>query len=97
MRQSLPLFKASSWRATGDSAVEVADQRRTARSLSVALCGTRFSYRVTRTGFALASEASNHRTHFQMLVEDEAGRELFFDVPQVTSCSPQQTVQLLYS
>ena len=40
------------------------------------------SNRVTRTGFALASEASHHRTHFQMLVEDDEGRELFFDVPQ---------------
>lgn len=88
VRQSLPSLKALSWRATGDNAVEVADQRRTARSLSVALCETRFSNRVTRTGFALASEASNHRTHFQMLVEDEAGRELFFDVPQVTGCFP---------
>ena len=39
---------------------------------------------MTQTGFALASEASDHRTHFQMLVEDEEGRELLFDVPQVT-------------
>lgn len=31
----------------------------------------------------MASEASDHRTHFQMLVEDEEGRELLFDVPQV--------------
>lgn len=38
---------------------------------------------VTRTGIALASEESNHRTHFQMLVEDEEGRELLFDAPQV--------------
>ena len=39
---------------------------------------------MTQTGFALASEASDRRTHFQMLVEDEEGRELLFDVPQVT-------------
>ncbi|CAM9205096.1 unnamed protein product [Ascophyllum nodosum] len=45
--------------------------------------GALFTGRVTRTGFALASEASHHRTHFQMLVEDDEGRELFFDVPQV--------------
>lgn len=38
---------------------------------------------MTRTGFALASETSDHCTHFQMLVEDEEGRELIFDVPQV--------------
>lgn len=39
--------------------------------------------RVTRTGFALSPQASKHRTHFQMLVEDESGRELLFDVPSV--------------
>lgn len=41
------------------------------------------SHRVTRTGFAMSSQESTPRTHFQMLVEDESGRELLFDVPQV--------------
>ncbi|CAM9624377.1 unnamed protein product [Ectocarpus sp. 13 AM-2016] len=45
--------------------------------------GALFTGRVTKTGFALSSQASNHRAHFQMLVEDESGRELLFDVPQV--------------
>jgi len=45
--------------------------------------------RVTRTGFALSPQASKHRTHFQMLVEDESGRELLFDVPSVRGpCVP---------
>eukprot|EP00903_Cladosiphon_okamuranus_P007010 g6820.t1 len=45
--------------------------------------GALFTGRVTRTGFALSPQASKHRTHFQMLVEDESGRELLFDVPPV--------------
>ncbi|CAN0520896.1 unnamed protein product, partial [Ectocarpus sp. 12 AP-2014] len=45
--------------------------------------GALFTGRVTKTGFALSSQASKHRAHFQMLVEDESGRELLFDVPQV--------------
>ncbi|CAM9453895.1 unnamed protein product [Scytosiphon promiscuus] len=45
--------------------------------------GALFTGRVIKTGFALSPQASKHRTHFQMLVEDESGRELLFDVPQV--------------
>ncbi|CAM9383740.1 unnamed protein product [Pylaiella littoralis] len=45
--------------------------------------GALFTGRVTKTGFTLSSQESTQRTHFQMLVEDESGRELLFDVPQV--------------
>ncbi|CAM9491172.1 unnamed protein product [Discosporangium mesarthrocarpum] len=45
--------------------------------------GALFSGRVTRTGSSVDVEDAEHHMHFKMLVEDEEGRELIFDVPQV--------------
>lgn len=49
-------------------------------------------HRVIKTGFALSPQASKHRTHFQMLVEDESGRELLFDVPQARHATVERSL-----
>ncbi|CAM9720494.1 unnamed protein product, partial [Choristocarpus tenellus] len=45
--------------------------------------GALFSGRVVKTGDSLVAEAPEHHMHFKMLVEDEDGRELLFDVPKI--------------
>lgn len=69
--------------------IQTAVVSRVRLSLSLPSCYPPFvNGRVTRTGFALSPQASKHRTHFQMLVEDESGRELLFDVPPVRGKEP---------
>ncbi|CAM9515327.1 unnamed protein product [Phaeothamnion confervicola] len=45
--------------------------------------GALFSGRVRRCGDVVAAAAPEHHMHYRMLVEDESGRELLFEVPLV--------------